>query len=139
MQHFILKRKDGVSRWIKPFVEGLRQDGVIRPLAARGTAMSRSSSTLLVLSRMALAMHPDDNSPSLDLPARILTFRAFSASEGDRRKAHCRGNGRATPVLSGYASPLLDDLRHFHIFHRARKPRTIPIIEEDDSFDYLNT
>ncbi|WP_441259620.1 hypothetical protein AB7008_23680 [Bradyrhizobium sp. 521_C7_N1_3] len=32
---------------------------------------------LLDLSKMAAAMHPDDISLSLDLPAGILTFRAY--------------------------------------------------------------
>jgi hypothetical protein len=35
------------------------------------------SAALLDLSKMASAMHPDDISLSLDLPAGILSFRAF--------------------------------------------------------------
>ena len=35
------------------------------------------SEALLDLSKMAAAMHPDDISLSLDLPAGVLTFRAY--------------------------------------------------------------
>lgn len=37
---------------------------------------------LLDLSKMAAAMHPDDISLSLDLPAGILTFRAYRRERG---------------------------------------------------------
>lgn len=46
-------------------------------VGARGGLPTTLGAALLDLSRMAAAMHPDDISLSLDLPAGILTFRAY--------------------------------------------------------------
>jgi hypothetical protein len=46
----------------------------LEPVEGLPTALGEA---LIVLSRLAATMHPDDISLQLDLPAGILTFRAY--------------------------------------------------------------
>jgi hypothetical protein len=63
-------RNDLVSR--KP--DSVEQTFGLGPVEGLPTALGAA---LLDLSKLAATMHPDDISLSLDLPAEILTFRAY--------------------------------------------------------------
>ena len=63
-------KTDLISR--KP--DAVEQTFGLEPVEGLPTTLGAA---LLDLSKMASAMHPDDISLSLDLPAGILTFRAY--------------------------------------------------------------
>ena len=54
--------------------DAVEQTFGLEPVEGLPTALGAA---LVDLARMASAMHPDDISVSLDLPAGILTFRAY--------------------------------------------------------------